>query len=77
MRFTITASLMTILCCSLAGAATHYVLQEYESIQAAIDASQDFDTVIVADGNGTYSGLGSPDWAWRTLVGDLVRPAKQ
>jgi predicted outer membrane repeat protein len=54
----ITCFLVT-LSSSLAPAAVRYVPQQYSSIQQAIDACQDLDTVIVAPGR--YSGPGNLD----------------
>ncbi len=49
--------LVTVLLAGSAPAAVHLVPEEYATIQAAVDASKNFDTVIVA--TGTYSGSGN------------------
>jgi predicted outer membrane repeat protein len=49
--------LVTVLVTGSAPAAVHLVPEEYATIQAAVDASKNFDTVIVA--SGTYSGSGN------------------
>jgi len=52
-----TICLVVFLIANLALADVHYVPYDYTTIQAAINASQDFDTVIVAP--GSYSGSGN------------------
>ena len=53
----IAAYLLVVLIANSALATVHYVPEEYGTIQAAIDACQDFDTVVIAAGR--YSGPGN------------------
>ncbi|MHC4062397.1 MAG: right-handed parallel beta-helix repeat-containing protein [Planctomycetota bacterium] len=58
-----TICFVVLLVCSSAFGVDRYVPQEYATIQAAIDASQDLDTVIIA--TGTYTGLGNRNISFR------------
>ncbi|HIJ52270.1 MAG TPA: right-handed parallel beta-helix repeat-containing protein [Planctomycetes bacterium] len=53
----ITICFIAVLIANSALAATYYVSEEDGTIQAAIDACEDFDTVVIAP--GTYRGLGN------------------
>jgi hypothetical protein len=53
----ITICFIAVLIANSALAATYYVPEEYGTIQAAINACEDFDTVVIAP--GTYRGLGN------------------
>ncbi|HUS71839.1 MAG TPA: right-handed parallel beta-helix repeat-containing protein [Sedimentisphaerales bacterium] len=53
----ITICLIAVLMVNSALAATYYVFEEDGTIQAAIDACEDFDTVVIAP--GTYRGSGN------------------
>ena len=53
-------TLALILCSTTAFGATIHVPGDHPTIQAAIDASADGDTVLVAD--GTYNGNGNKTW---------------
>ena len=53
----ITICFLAVLIANSAIAAVYYVPEEYATIQSAIDACQDFDTVVIAAGR--YSGLGN------------------
>lgn len=53
----ITICLIVVLMTVSASAAVNYVPDDYPTIQAAIDACQDYDAVIIAP--GTYSGAGN------------------
>lgn len=52
-----TVCFLAVLICNSAIATVHYVPEEYATIQAAIDACNDFDTVVIAPGR--YSGAGN------------------
>ena len=56
-HFCFVFALSLLLCSTLAFGATLQVPGDYQTIQAAIDASVDGDTVVVAD--GTYTGQGN------------------
>ena len=65
-------------CCSLASADTLVVPDEYGTIQAAIDAAQDGDTVLVSPGVYTGSGSAVVDMKGKAIllqgIGDLFDP---
>ena len=53
----VTACLIAAVTAAYASAAVNYVPEDYPNIQAAIDACQDYDAVIISP--GTYSGTGN------------------
>jgi hypothetical protein len=59
----ITVCLIAALTAGYATGATRYVPQEHANIQDAIDACQDFDTVVIAPGK--YTGLGNREINFR------------